>query len=289
MDLDWEMALLAKLRAYVTSKLRTAGPSALASMLVLTLALLMSVPTTVAEDSVSFQMKAYGASRTVIMFTGATAGDLNTALDPLGTSIRISAAGTSFTADSEIPKDGLVSYVQQVTRGGYEDLVITLKQKATLTESRSDGMLKLFLSRAEERQKPSPTPAPESVDSSAAPAEQAPKAVAPAVNLPVRFFTSGIPNEQNQLIIAFPPLASEEDPAFVATLRGVAYFSSLMSGWLTERDFKIERPGEGKSGKESEELINALTAEVVDLRKQLSRAQQQLKKLNGAATNTDVK
>lgn len=249
----------------------------------------MSVPTTVAQDTVSFQLKAFGSNRTVVIFSGASAGELGAVLDPLGTSIRISSAGTSFSANSEIPQKGLVSFIQQVPRGGYDDLVITLKQTSTLTESRSDGILKLYISAVEAR--PKNTSESKAAAEAAAPAAEAPttqKAVASAVNLPVRFFTKGVPTDQNQVIIALPAINTDESPAFVATLRGVAYFAGLMSGWLTEREFTVDRPIEGASD-ESESLIESLTAEVVDLRKQLSRAQQRLNKLDSAANAMDVK
>jgi hypothetical protein len=285
------MKLVTKLTTYARSRrLKASYLHGIAMLLAAALPLLMSVPTTIAEGSISFQLKAYGGNRTVVIFSGSTAEELGAVLDPLGTSIRISAVGNSFSASSDVPKNGLIAFIQQVSRSGYDDLVITLKQPSTMTESRSDGMLKLFISAAEDRSKnTSRAQEPADAPSEAAQTEIAQKAVAPAISLPVRFFTKGIPTDQNQIIVAFPTVSSDESPAFVATLQGVSYFAGLMNAWLTDKEFKIERPIEGKSSEEGEALIEALTAEVVDLRKQLNRAQQNLKKLNGAAPALDVK
>ena len=92
--------------------------------------------------------------------------------------------------------------MQQISRGGYEDLVVTLKHRVTITETRSEGMLKLFISAVD-------TTKPAVAENTEEPKQQptqAQLAVPPATQLPVRFYTKGVPNDQNQLIISFPNL-----------------------------------------------------------------------------------
>lgn len=241
---------------------------------------LISFPTLASAGPINFQLKSYGGTRAVIIFNGDGAAELGAALDPSGTSVRVSAIGGGFAANSEIPKKGLIAYVQQVSRSGYEDLVITLSRTATLTESRSENSLKLFISATSE---PIPTATDTKTDSGPT-VPTASQAVPAAVSLPVRFFTKGVPTEKNQLVVAFPEFSSTTDPAIVATLRGVSYFAGLMSDWLTSKDFKIQRPDETRSTEETDELIDALTAEVVELRKQLNSSEQELKKRDAGLT-----
>lgn len=108
-------------------------------------ALLSICPQTLHAEDVSYAVREYGTERIEVSFSGPHHQQLTSQLSQDGKLLRVSGAGIRFVSRVAEPTSELLSYLRQVSRGAYTDLLLGFSHPVSLSVAPGSSELKLFL------------------------------------------------------------------------------------------------------------------------------------------------
>jgi hypothetical protein len=98
-----------------------------------------------AQAEILYQLRQYGNGQAVITFSGPGSSNLTTNISADGLNIRVSAVSSMFVQEKRLGESPLIGTIQQVRRGAFTDLLISLKVPINLNAAPSGNLLKLYL------------------------------------------------------------------------------------------------------------------------------------------------
>lgn len=123
----------------------------------------LGAPLVTAEQPIEYELRGYGSHHAALILTGVGKDTLTVTPSSDGLSIRISGVEVTYSQHGSERELSLVSSVNQVKRGGFNDLVINLKQPSEITVTPSAHDLQIFIrGKVEAAQMEARVPADES-------------------------------------------------------------------------------------------------------------------------------
>lgn len=253
--------------------------------------LLLASP--LAAQQLSYEVLGFGSQRVLVTIQGDIPLGMTSNMSADGLSARISGVGIQFQAKD--PNKALplaVSSVQQVKRGSTTDLVINLSNAAELTVSPGVSELKLFL-KAKKGVKP--------VDNSSGTPGATENSHLKRVKSPIRFLSShqisGFGNAtlvEPGFTIVFPDVAGVKPTSSLSSiLHLMGYTWDLVWSALSQNELQLIKRDDGgnttasdtEENKRLSTLVDELTKELVTVRQELERVNQQLEENRSNALN----
>lgn len=225
-------------------------------------------------SDVEYVVRAYGGKNAVVILSGSVRNNLTTNLSSDGQSVRVSGVDINFVQAKDSYIAGLVSEIFQVKRGAFSDLIINLKEKCELTPTPGNKDLKLFL-----KAKANDVVLPSVKDNttSTKPQQKSVRGIpinitvdTPAARQAKPLFT--------QINLVFPNTQGLKSITSLSQeLKMLAYSLDIIWSWLTGQPLQFitteqappTTPQKGDEVEELEKLVQDLTQELVDVRKEL--------------------
>ncbi len=232
--------------------------------------------------NITYKIQSYGNKHAVINLSGPGSGTLSVTPTNDGQQVRISGVEVGYVSDGNQNFSGIVTNAQQVRRGAYTDLVLSFRGKTSISATPGAGNLKLFVRLIAPKATPDPNPSP-GIDSSTTPKP---------FTMPIRLLPT-LPAPSNKdanlaggLTIVFPGADQIRSPFSTATeLRGVAYVLDLLWAWVFNsgssdpQKADPEPPSKGLRSEELDSLVQDLTKELVEVRKELMAKEEEIRSL----------
>lgn len=250
---------------------RPAAPAKIVAVLYLA-AMLMLDPAALLAGEIRYQVIGYASQHALVTLSGSSASKVTTSLSSDGLSVRISAPNAVFTAQETQSLPTLITGIQQVKRGAFTDLVISLSAASTLSASPGAALTRLFIqTRSFGGAKTSDSP--EVPDASRAPTPL--PSPAARGRYPIRLIPAGnqtLAKELGPAVVL--PGCNALKPALGLTeiLRTTAYALDVLWAWTSARPLEYlaeancRCPAEKEEIKQLETLVKELTEELMQVR-----------------------
>lgn len=237
--------------------------------------------------NITYKIQSYGNKHAVINLSGPGSGTLSVTPTNDGQQVRISGVEVGYVSDGNQNFSGIVTDAQQVRRGAYTDLVLSFRGKTSISATPGAGNLKLFVRLIAPIATPDPQPSA-SIASSTTPKPP---------TMPIRLLST-LPIQSDKdakpaggLTIVFPGAEQIRSPFSASKeLRGAAYVLDLLWAWVFNSgasDYDTTAPvtpsKDLRSG-ELDSLVQDLTKELVEVRKELMAKEEEIRSLRRSGT-----
>jgi hypothetical protein len=222
-------------------------------------------------NDIKYQVLGYGQNHALVILNGELGPGLITNMSADGLSVRISGVNASYIPQNKAPLPSLIAGIQQVRRGSYTDLVLTLTTASNLSASPAGATMRLFIQARREGAASSTAPSAEEIASGP---DSLPKT---AVQFPLKIVIGPeeTPPKAAGVTVVFPgSYGLKSTTGFSAILRLTAYASDLLWSWLSQQELSFapeasagcQDPAKDRQIAELQALLKDLTDELMRVR-----------------------